>query len=65
MADSIMQNDENYIMSKEYKPCWICGKLTNRIEINYEAPICSYECEKIADKGYWEALKKMGALNAE
>jgi len=54
-----MQNKENFIISKDYKPCWICGKLTNKIEINYEAYICSHECEKIADKQYLDTLKKM------
>lgn len=57
-----MQNKENFIIAKENKPCWICGKPTNKIEINYEARICSCECEKIADKRYWDALKKMGAF---
>ena len=57
-----MQNNENFIIAKEYKPCWICGKLTNKIEINYEAYICSSECEKIADKRYWDVLKRMEAF---
>jgi len=54
-----MQNKENFIIGKKNKPCWICGKPTNKIEINYEAHICSSECEKIADKRYWDALKRM------
>lgn len=57
-----MQNKENFIIAKEYKPCWICGRPTNKIEINYEAYICSCKCEKIADKRYWDALKKMEAF---
>ena len=57
-----MLSKENYIISKEYKPCWICGKATNKIEINYEAYICGHKCEKIADKKYWDALKKMEAF---
>ena len=57
-----MLSKENYIISKEYKPCWICGKATNKIEINYEAHICSSECEKIADKRYLDALKRMEAF---
>ena len=35
------------ILSDTYKPCCVCGKLTNRIEINYEAYICSIECEHV------------------
>lgn len=37
----------DYIISDNYKPCCVCGKLTNRIEINYEAYICSPECERV------------------
>ena len=57
-----MQSKENFIIAKEYKPCWICGKATNKIEINYEAYICSSECEKIADKRCWDVLKRMEAF---
>lgn len=28
------------------KPCIICGKLTDRVEIYSEAHICSEECEQ-------------------
>ena len=49
---------ENFIISKNKAPCWICKKLTNRIEINYEAFICSDECEKIADQEYIEPCLK-------
>lgn len=42
--------DDGYIISKHYKPCCVCGKLTNKIEYNYEAYICSYECENIMNE---------------
>lgn len=32
-----------YIISKELKPCFICGKLTNQIDLS-QARICSEEC---------------------
>nr|DAO73281.1 MAG TPA: protein of unknown function (DUF3330) [Caudoviricetes sp.] len=34
-----------YITVDAKKPCYVCGKLTNRIEYNYEAYICSKKCE--------------------
>lgn len=34
-----------YITVDEKKPCYVCSKLTNRIEYNYEAYICSKKCE--------------------
>lgn len=40
-----------YITVDEKKPCYVCGRLTNRIEYNYEAYICSKKCEdKINEK---------------
>ena len=54
-----MQNNYNFIISKTKKPCWICEKLTNQIEINYEAYICSSKCEKIADEAYIKYLQNM------
>lgn len=50
-------NNGSYIRSKIKEPCCVCGKLTNRIEYNYEAYICSRECEKVMDKKLIESEK--------
>ena len=36
--------------------CCVCGKLTNYIEINYEAPFCSEECLLAFEAGMDEDL---------
>lgn len=43
----------DYISSDTYKPCCVCGKFTNRIEINYEAYVCSMECERVLNSQMW------------
>ena len=30
----------------ESQPCWNCGELTSWIDINFEAHLCSEECER-------------------
>ena len=45
----------NYIISKEEKPCCVCGKKTNKIEYCYEAYICSQECEDEMNKKLMES----------
>jgi hypothetical protein len=45
----------NYIISEEEKPCYICGKKTNRIEYCYETYICSQECEDKMNKKLMES----------
>lgn len=39
--------DDCYITAERKGKCCICGKLTNRIEYNYEAFICSRACEDV------------------
>ena len=39
--------DTGYFTSKEKKPCCVCGKLTDQIEYNYEAYLCSPKCEAL------------------
>ena len=43
-------NNNSYIYSKEKKPCCVCGKLTKRIEYNYESYICSRKCENVMNQ---------------
>lgn len=57
-----MQNRENYITSYIKKPCHICGKLTDQIEICFEVYLCSKECEEVMNKKYIEYLNKVGDL---
>lgn len=49
------QYDDGYFISKEYKPCCVCGKPTNRVEYNYETYICSRDCEDILNKKLFKA----------
>ena len=51
-------NTGNYILSNNTKPCCVCGKQTNYVEINYESFVCSPECEAVLDKEYWDWLAK-------
>lgn len=56
MADNY---DNGYFISEYYKPCCVCGKLTNKIEYNYEAYICSRDCEnKMLDDLYSQDIRK-------
>ena len=34
------------------QPCWNCGELTEYIDIDFEAPICSEECQSQKDSEY-------------
>lgn len=37
--------DDSYIISNEHKPCIMCGKPTNIIEVCSEGYFCSLKCE--------------------
>lgn len=30
------------------KPCFMCGTLTQWVDLGYEAPLCSEACDKVA-----------------
>ena len=38
--------DNTYLRSPTEHQCCVCGSPTPFIEINYEAPFCSEECER-------------------
>ena len=40
------------IRGYDKQPCWNCGALTEYIDINFEAPICSEECQAQKDDEY-------------
>jgi len=40
-------------------PCWHCGKSTRMVDVYFEAPICSAECDEAKWKEYGEAERKM------
>lgn len=44
-----MKSNE-YINAQKEDRCCVCGKLTNLIEINYQAFFCGDECVEIMDK---------------
>jgi hypothetical protein len=35
-------------------PCWHCRELTTWVDINFEAYLCSEECERAKWSEYWE-----------
>ena len=40
----------------EKQPCWNCGELTEYIDINFEAYLCSEECQAQKDSEYIDAF---------
>lgn len=58
--------DDGYFISKEEKPCFVCEKLANRIEYNYQAYICSLECKNVMNKNLMksenDSCKKLSIL---
>lgn len=53
-----MQVRDNYLRGKTWGKCWHCGAPTQFIEINYEAHLCSEECEQAKDEEINEACKR-------
>ena len=55
----------NYLITKDKRPCVICGKLTSRLDYCYELRICSKECQKVIDQRYSDAMDKIerGEIN--
>lgn len=47
------------IRAHEKQPCWNCGELTEYVDINYEAPLCSEECQNQKDLEYIDACLKV------
>lgn len=45
-----------FVVSHTLRPCWNCGVLTNRVEINFEANLCSAECNAVKEAEYWASL---------
>lgn len=38
------------VIYMDFDPCCVCGKLTDQIEYNYEAYLCSPKCEAFLGK---------------
>ena len=56
---TILQWGSEYVVDeKKTHPCMECGKPTHFIEIFFEAPICSEECQIKADEAYIEWCEK-------
>jgi len=56
------QNNHKFVMAHCFRasdsiklPCWICGEPTSWLEVSFEAPICSEECDDKAWKQYSNA----------
>ena len=50
---------DNILRGRIARPCWCCGEPTEFVEINYEAPLCSEECEWAIDKVINEKCKEI------
>ena len=46
----------DYVVSKIPRPCWQCGKWTDKVEINFEASLCSVECYAVKEAEYFDSL---------
>ena len=45
-----LEVQDNILRGAHAGPCWHCGEMTEFIEINYEAYLCSDECEWAKDE---------------
>ena len=48
---------EGIMRGRSVRPCIVCGSLTEYIEINYEARLCSEECVAEMDRRAAESAK--------
>ena len=48
---------ENYMVSKIELPCGVCGKATDRINVEFVTRVCSDECCEIMTDGYLKMMK--------
>lgn len=52
--------DDTYLRTKRKYACCVCGQPTHFVEINYEAPFCSEECERaFTDSIDWSEPNEM------
>ena len=49
---------EDVIKGTTKLPCWNCKTLTFFVSISFEAPMCSYACDKAKTREYWEAFRR-------
>lgn len=54
----IFDECEGIIRGGDMKPCIVCGRPTEFIEINYEARLCSEECVAEMDRRANEEFKR-------
>lgn len=47
----------NFVLSLTMTPCWVCKTPTPWIELSFEAHLCPGECNDIAWRDYFKALK--------
>lgn len=57
--------DDCYITVEKKGKCYVCGKLTNKIEYTYETYICSKECENMMDMMLFEAENRADSVDKE
>ena len=56
MKPIIDEAPNGIIRGYEKKPCWNCGELTEYIDINFEAHLCSEECQRQKNLEYIDAF---------
>ena len=52
-----MFNHNEFYWSEKADNCCVCGKLTHFIDVDFEAFVCSEECDETLMKEFWEANK--------
>jgi len=56
-CEKFLRKEFEFVIGEKKEPCLICGKLTKKIEINYEGRICSKKCCREMDKRFFGALR--------
>ncbi len=56
MKPIVDEAPNSIIRGYKKKPCWNCGELTEYIDINFEAHLCSEECQAQKDLEYIDAF---------
>lgn len=46
----IFDEQENVFRGFDSKPCHVCKRITQYIEVNYNVPLCSEECSDELDR---------------
>lgn len=59
--ESIYIEGSELIKSSDHHSCFVCGKQTHWLDINFQAALCSLECEREAWSDYLDAVMDYGS----